>query len=178
MTLLVQNLTTNTIGFINSGGEGMTFKKGVVRVMQMPAIYAIVFAVLLKAVPYDVTVLTVWPALVFLRNGLISISLLTLGVQLAKTKINLRMKLPYISAFCRLIGGPAVALLLIKLFGFDGVMAQAILISSATPTAINTALLSIETKGDIDFAVQSVTMSTLLSAITMTTVAYLALMLF
>ena len=56
MTLLVQNLTTNTLGFINSGGEGMTVKTGIVRVMQMPTLYAVICAVLFKFVPFDFTV--------------------------------------------------------------------------------------------------------------------------
>jgi len=178
MTLLVQNLTTNTIGFINSGGEGMTLKTGIIRVVQMPALYAITLAVLLKFMPFDFTVTPIWSALVYLRNGLVGIALVTLGVQLSKSKINLKMKIPYLAAVCRLIGGPALAFLLIKLFGFEGVTAQAIFIASSTPTAVNTALLSIECKGDSEFAVQTVTISTLLSAVTMTTVVYLAYVLF
>jgi len=178
MTLLVQNLTTNTIGFINSGGEGMTLKKGIVQVVKMPTLYTITCAILFKFLPFDFTVTPVWPVLEFLRNGMVSIALATLGVQLAKTRINLKMKLPYIAAFCRLIGGPAAAFVLIKLFGFEGILAQAIFISSSAPTAVNTALLSAECKGDVDFAVQTVTVSTLLSAATMTTAVYLAYVLF
>ena len=178
MTLLVQNLTTNTIGFINSGGEGMTLKKGIVQVVKMPTLYTITCAILFKFLPFDFTVTPVWPVLEFLRNGMVSIALATLGVQLAKTRINLKMKLPYIAAFCRLIGGPAAAFVLIKLFGFEGILAQAIFISSSAPTAVNTALLSAECKGDVDFTVQTVTISTLLSSVTMTTAVYLAYVLF
>jgi predicted permease len=178
MTLLVQNLTTNTIGFINSGGEGMTLKTGIIRVLKMPAVYAIVCGVLFKFLPFDFSVTPIWSALVYMRNALVSVSLITLGVQLSKTRINLKMKLPYIAACCRLAGGPAIAFLLIKLFGFEGVLAQAIFIASSTPTAVNTALLSAECNGDADFAVQAVTISTLFSAITMTTVVYLAYIIF
>ena len=178
MTLLVQNLSTNTLGFINSGGEGLTVKKGIIRVLQMPPVYAISLAILLKFVPFDFTGVPVWSALVFIRHGLIPFSLITIGVQLAKTKINLKLKTPYIAVFCRLLICPAIAFALIHLFAFEGVIAKAIFISSSTPSAINSALLSVETKGDADFAVQTVTMSTLLSAITMTTVVYLSYVLF
>ena len=109
---------------------------------------------------------------------MISIALVTLGVQLSKTRINFRIRTPYIAAFCKLICGPAAAFILIKLFGFEGVTAQAAFIASSAPTAVNTALLSIECKGDSDFAVQAVTISTLLSAATMTTAVYLAYVLF
>jgi predicted permease len=178
MTVLVQNLTVNTIGFINSGGEGMTLKKGIILVLKMPTIYGVTLAILFKFIPVDPTIPPIWPALMFLRHGLIPISLITLGAQLAKSKLNFRLKTPYISALCRLAGGPALALLLINILGFEGVIAQAIFIASSTPTAINTALVSVETRGDVDFAMQAVSVSTLLSAVTMTTVIYLAYILF
>lgn len=178
MTLLVQNLTTNTLGFINSGGEGMTLKAGIMRVIKMPTLYAIICAVLFKLLPLDFTLTPMWSALDYLKSGMISIALITLGVQFAKTRIKFKLKTPYIAAFCRLIGGPATAFVLIKLFGFDGVTAQAVFIASATPTAVNTALLAVECEGDADFAVQTVTISTLFSAVTMTTAVYLAYVLF
>lgn len=174
MTLLVQNLTTNTIGFINSGGDGMTLRTGIIRVLKMPTLYAIICAILFKFLPFDFKITPVWSVLAYLRDGLVSVALITLGVQLSKTRINFATKIPYIAAFCRLIGGPAAAFILIKLFGFEGVMAQAIFIASSTPTAVNTALLSAECNGDTDFAVQTVTISTLFSAVTMTTVVYMA----
>ncbi|MCL1793203.1 MAG: AEC family transporter [Oscillospiraceae bacterium] len=178
MTLLVQNVTTNTIGFVNSGGEGMNLKSGIARVAKMPTLYAVIFAVLLKFAPFDFTANPIWTVFDYLRNGMVSVALVTLGVQLSKTKINLKMKLPYLAVFCRLICGPAAAFALIKLFGFGGVTAQAIFIASSAPTAVNTALLSAECKGDSEFAVQTVTISTLLSAATMTTAVYLAYILF
>jgi len=178
MTLLVQNLTTNTIGFINGGGEGASVKTGIIRVIKMPTLYAVTLAISLKFLPFDISVTPMWPALSFLRNGLVSFALVTLGVQLSKARINLRLKTPYLAAFFRLIGGPSLAFLMIKLFGFEGVTAQAIFIASSTPTAVNTALLSLECGGDSDFAVQAVTVSTILSAVTMTATIYLAYVLF
>ena len=178
MTLMVQNLFMNTFGFINSGGEGMNFKKGTLQVLKMPAIYAVIFAISLKFIPYDITPTPVFSSLTILRLGMIPVSLVTLGAQLAKTQLNFKLKTPYISAFCRLLVAPAFAYVLIQLFGFEGIIAQAIFIGSSTPTAINSALLSIETKGYVDFAVQTVTVSTLFSAITMTAVVYLAILLF
>ena len=178
MTLLVQNLSVNTLCFINSGGDGITVKTGIIRVLKMPTLYAISCAVLFKFLPFDFAATPVWPALVNLRSGLVSIALVTLGVQLSKTRIDLKYKLPYFAAFYRLVCGPAAAFLLIRLFGFEGIMAQAVFISASTPTAVNTALISAESKGDREFAVQTVTVSTFLSAFTMTTVVYLAYTIF
>ena len=178
MALLVQNLSTNTIGFINSGGDGITMKTGIIRVLKMPTLYAVCCAILFKFLPFDFKILPFWPALMNLRSGLVGIALITLGVQLSKTRIDIKKGLPYLAAFIRLLGGPAAAFALIKLFGFTGVTAQAVLISASTPTAVNTAFLSVECGGDSDFAVQTVTVATLLSAVTMTTVVYLAYRIF
>lgn len=178
MAMLTQNIAINTIGFINNGGDDMTWKKGLGRVIRMPSPYAVLLAFLLKLVPYDFTATPVWPALQFLRNGLVSVALLTLGAQISKTRINFKDKAPYLASLCRLVGGPVAAFLLIRLFGFDGVIAQALLILSATPSAVNVVMLAIENKGDVVFSVQTVTTSTLLSAVTMTTAVYLAYRLF
>ena len=178
MTLLVQNLTTNTIGFINSGGDGATFKTGCMRTLKMPTLYVIACAILFKFLPFDFAALPVWPALMELRSGLVGVALITLGVQLSRTRVNMKLKLPYLTALLRLAGGPASAFLLIKLFGFEGIAAQAVFISTATPTAVNTALLSSECGGDTEFAVQTVTVSTFLSAFTMAAVVYAAYVIF
>jgi len=178
MILVVQTITTNTIGIINSGGEGITLKTGIRQVLRMPTIYAIVCAFLFKLIPLDLTVTPIWPALNFLRNGLVSIVLITLGVQLANTRLNLKRITPYLASLVRLICGPAAAFLMIKLFGFEGVVAQTIFIASSAPVAINTALIAVECNGDSDFAVQTVTLSTLLSAVTMTVAVYLAYVIF
>jgi len=178
MTFLVQNLGVNTIGLINSGGEGINLKTGALYVLKMPALYAVALAVLLKPVPYDLTATPIWPAMVNLRNGLVCTALVTLGIQLSRAKVNLKLATPYIAVFFRLVGGPAAAFLLIRLFGFTGVLAQAVFIASSTPTAVNTALLNQECRGDTDFAVQTVTMSTVFSAVTMSIVVYLAYLIF
>ncbi|MCL2707556.1 MAG: AEC family transporter [Defluviitaleaceae bacterium] len=174
MVLLVQNFSTNTLGFINSGGEGINVKTGVVRVLKMPVPYAIACAILFKFLPFDFSSTPFWPSLSYLRNGLVGVALSTLGVQLAKSRLDLKKATPYIAALFRLVGGPALAFALIKIFKLEGVAAKAFFISAATPTAVNTALLSVECGGDVDFAVQAVTISTLLSALTMTAAVYLA----
>jgi len=74
----------------------------------------------------------------------------------------------------RLIGGPILAVILLKLFGAQGILAQALMISSSVPTSVNTALIAVEYNNRPDFASQAVMVSTLLSAITLTAVIYFA----
>ncbi|NLX76163.1 MAG: AEC family transporter [Clostridiaceae bacterium] len=174
IVLIVQNVTTNNIGVFNaskaSGGTAAAFKKA----LKLPAPYFVVAAFLLKLLPYDLTQFPLWPAFNYARNGLVAIALLTLGVQLSHTKFRLRDPKVYLSVFSRLICGPIIALLLVLLFGIKGVMAQVLVISSGLPTAVNTALISVEFKNHPDFASQVVMMSTIMSSVTLTLVIYFA----
>lgn len=178
MVLVVQNVAVNTLGFYNAASSNIHWKKAVINVLKMPTIYSIALAFILKAVPYDMTQLWIWPALTYAKNGLISIALLTLGVQLSLTKFDFKSKKVYLAVFCRLIIGPAVAFGLVKLFGVEGVMAQALIISSAVPTAVNTALIAVECKNYPDYASQVVLVSTLMCSVTLVAVIYAAARLF
>jgi len=178
MILVVQNLTTNTVGFINAGRATVSIREAVVRVLKMPTIYVIPLVFLLKALPLDLTNTFLWPTLTYIQNGLISIALFSLGVQLSKSKLSVKSPMVYVSVIFRLLGGPAIAALLIYIFKFEGVIAQAVFISSSVPTALNTALIAVECKNKEDFAAQVVMLSTILSAITMTGVIYMSRILF
>ena len=100
----------------------------------MPVIYMIPAAFILKLVPYDLTRIPVWIGLEYIKNGMISIALITLGIQLSKTKFQIRNRDAYTSVLVRLLGGPCIAFILIKLMGFSGALAQALMISTSVPT--------------------------------------------
>ncbi len=178
MIMVFQNITLNTIGFINAGRAKTHWKKSVLQLFKMPIIYMIPLALLLKLVPCDITKLFFWPAIRYASNALVPIALITLGVQLSKTKMEIRNKEVYLSNFLRLIGGPLIALAFILLIRLDGVVAQTLMISTAVPTAVNSALIAVEKDNHPDFASQVVLSSTLLCAVTLVFVIYLARTLF
>lgn len=178
IVIVVQNLTTNTIGVFNANQASSGFKGALYKCLKMPALYFVLAAFLLKLIPYDLTQLPIWSAFTYIKNGLVSIALFTLGVQLSHAKLNFKNKSVYLSVFLRLVGGPVIALLLVLLFGIEGIMAQVLIISSAVPTAVNTALISSEFNNHPDFASQIVMVSTVFSAVTLTGVIYMASILF
>jgi len=178
MILVVQNVTTNTIGVFNAGRAYLNWKESLRTILHMPTVYAIPTAFILKSLSIDLTAAPFWPGFLFIRQGLISIALLTLGVQLSRTSFNLKDKEIYLAVAMRLIGGPVLALILIRLFGFTGVVAQALMISSSVPTAVNTALIAVEFDNRPDFASQAVMLATVFSAVTLTFVIYTARILF
>ncbi|HHU78874.1 MAG: AEC family transporter [Caldicoprobacterales bacterium] len=178
MVLLAQNLATNTVGLYNANRGNKGVKGSLLQVLKTPSIYAVTLGFLFKWLKVDLTKFFFWPAPVFISNGLVSIALLTLGIQLSRVKVNFKNVDVYIAGFLRLIGGPLIAGLLIFLFGYEGITAQVLLISSSVPTAVNTALLAVEFRNEPDFASQVVMTTTLLSPITMSCVAYIAQRLF
>ncbi len=144
----------------------------------MPAIYALSLALFFKQIPYDLHNFPLWPAFIYLKNGLIPVALLTLGVQISRTKLDIHRLDIYIASFMRLILGPCIGYVLIHLLGITGTMAQVLFISTALPSAVTTALVAVEFDNEPDFASQMVLTTTLLSSITMTMVIALAFKLF
>jgi len=176
--LVFQNITANTLGFYNAGRSHLTAREAMAKVFSMPSIYAIPAAFILKNIDFDFTTVIIWPALDYLKNALVPIVLITLGVQLSKTKFDLRNTNVHISVFTRLIIGPILATIGIYIFGFTGAVAQTIFIAYSVPTAVNTALIAVECDSCQDFAAQAVMVSTLFSAVTLTLAIYLARIIF
>lgn len=178
MILVFMNITMNTIGFYNAGRAKMNIKDSMRQILTMPSIYAIPLALLLKYVQADVTTTFIWPTIEYIKGGLVPMALLTLGAQLSKTEFDFKNIDVNIAVFTRLILGPILALILIYIFGFYGVIAQTVLISYSVPTAVNTALIAFECDNNQSFASQEVMVSTIFSAITLTSAIYISRVLF
>jgi predicted permease len=178
MVLVVQNITTNTIGFFNAGRAQLHWKESIGKILRLPTIYAVPSAFLLKFIPYDLTEMPFWPALVYLRNALVPVALLILGVQISRTKFKSVDSSVILSVFFRLVAGPIFATGIIYLLSLDGIVAQAVMISASVPTAVNTALIAVEYDNHPDFASQAVLVSTLACTITLSVVIYISRIIF
>jgi hypothetical protein len=175
MVWLVQSLGLNTLGFAIAGSARSSWKTGMLRVFRMPVVYAVLLVFLAKALPFlRLQGFPLWPALLSFRDAYVGVTLLTLGVQLYRTRWSLGNRPMYYASFFRLILSPFLGLLLIFLMGFSGIAAQVLFISSALPTAVVTALIAVEYDLHPDFATSTVMCSTLLSALTLPVVVVLA----
>jgi len=176
--MVFMNITMNTIGFFNAGRAKMNIKESMYQILTMPSIYAILLALLFKYLKIDITTTPLWPTLIYVKEGLVPMALITLGVQLSKTKFDFGNINVNIAVFTRLVIGPILAVGLILIFGFSGIIAQTVLISYSVPTAVNTALIAVECDNKKNFASQEVLVSTIFSAVTLTSVIYFAGILF
>ena len=176
--MVFMNVSMNTIGLYNAGRAKMSFKNTMRKIMTLPVIYVLPIVLFLNYMNVDITGIPLWPAIVIAKSGLVPIALITLGVQLSKTKINVKDVDIHLAVFTRLIIGPLLAILGLHLFGFTGVAAQTLLISYSVPTAVTIALVAAEYDNNQSFTSQEVMMSTILSAVTLTLFIYLAAILF
>jgi predicted permease len=167
--LLTQNVSTFTVGLALTVSTHRSGWRMLLPVLRQVSIWAVAGALILRWQHVPVTEWRwLWVPVEYLNNALVGFALLTLGVQLSQAKPG--QSVPRISwaLGLRLIGGPLVACLLVPLFGFHGEVAAVMILSSSFPTAVNTALLAHEFKGDSHFAAAVVFYSTLFGIITVT----------
>jgi predicted permease len=138
-------------------------------VFRQPAVYAIALAWIFKGLDVPVqNAVFLWRPLEYLAEGLVGVALITLGVQLSKTNVKgLRGPLTQ-SLVIRLLGGPCIGILLTWVFGFEGRTAAILILGTAAPSAVNTALLAYEFKANSQFAAATVFYTTLLSILVVT----------
>lgn len=175
--MLTQNILMNTFGLFNCTFGKYSMKEGLLKILRMPMIYSIIIAFVLK-----ITVIPVPGALLssteIMGMALVPVAIFTLGAQLAETRIRLNSLVVYVPVILRLMVGPLVGYFFIKLFGLQGLMAQVLFIASAAPSAVNSLLLSIEFDSDPEYASQTVFISTVLSALTVSVVILIGQSLF
>ncbi|HEU5141155.1 MAG TPA: AEC family transporter [Bacillales bacterium] len=147
--------------------------KAILGYFKMPVFYALVLGIGLNLMEVPIPSF-LWVPANYVSDAAIAAALLTLGAQVAQLRFEFGLFQVYLSVGIRLILGPLLALAIILVWGMESVMAQALLISSAMPTAVNSAIIAQEYKNKPDFAAQTVLFSTILSAITVSIVIYLA----
>jgi predicted permease len=109
-----------------------------------------------------------WVPLKYFHDGLVAVALITLGVQLSKTRATAALPRLGPALALRLLGGPLIGWALVPLFAFEGELAKTMILSASFPTAVNTALIAHEFKADTEYAAGAVFWSTLLSMVTVT----------
>ncbi|MCI3921584.1 AEC family transporter [Paenibacillus sp. TRM 82003] len=168
--MVIQSLLPNTFGIYTINAQRMSVKEALKVVFTFPAIYVVPVAILLKsfAVPIPQPIYT---PLEYISQAFIATALLTLGCQLGNMKWSLdRFDLLFVSNAMRLLISPALGFLVVWMLGFEGLLAQALVLSCAVPTSLSSVLLAVEFDNEPDFASQAVFSSTVLSIFTVTIV--------
>ncbi len=171
------NISTFTLGVLIASGRADQRWSWArfLPMLRQASVWAIVAAFIIRHFELPVTEWNIlWVPLSYLKDGLIAIALITLGVQLAKTSHCLA-DIPKVGTamVLRLLLAPLIAIPVARLFGFEGELAAIVILSTAFPTAVNTALVAHEFRAAPQLAASIVFYSTLAGAVTVTLVVAL-----
>ena len=182
--VLVQNIGNFTVGiFLVSSAKNRGWR-AVLPMLRQASVWAVTAALIVRGIhgpvnpeePFDLGWLHVsagamrwlWTPVKYFHDGLVAVALLTLGVQLSKTAA--RATLPRLgwALTLRLLVGPLIGWGMALLFGFHGELLKTMILSTAFPTAVNTALIAHEFNADTEYATGAVFWSTMFSMVTVT----------
>lgn len=150
-------------------------KFDVLVIVKSPSFYAILITVSLLYFEIEAPTF-VLNTVMLLGYAMIVLILMSLGIALTQLKV-FSLKHSIISSIGRVILGPIVGFIIIKLFNLSGFAAGVLLIQSSMPSAILTYLIAsmYSPKEIIDSIASTVVVSTLMSIITVPIAVYIAL---
>ncbi|MDF2725605.1 MAG: transporter [Paenibacillus sp.] len=164
---VIQNLLPGTYGIYNANAHKGKLSGALKTILLYPGIYAVLAAIAIRLL--DVTIPEpLYLPLEYISNATIALALITLGVQLSLLNLNIRYSDVLISSALRLLAGPLLGFGLVKLIGFDDLVAKALVLSCAAPTSLICALIAMEYDNEPDFSAHAVLFSTVASMLTVT----------
>ncbi len=173
--MMIQLIANFTIGLWLVGvGDRKQLIKGV---LLSPVIWMIVLALLLHAFQIKLPQ-PVLESVGYLADGLIPVALITLGVQLSRSKPFGKLNLLAAATVAKLVAAPLLALGMLAVWASfapaqAGQLGPILVAGSGLPIAVNVYILAAEYGKDPELSSQVIFWSTLLSALTLT--AWLAL---
>ena len=144
-------------------------------ILKSPSSYAVIVAVLFLYYDLEMPKL-VLNTVMLLGYAMIVLILMSLGISLTQMKV-FSIKSSIISSIGRVIFGPIIGFILIKIFNLSGYAAGVLLIQASMPSAILTYLIAsmYSPKEIVDNISSMIVVSTLMSLITVPIIVYIAL---
>ena len=144
-------------------------------ILKSPPTYAVVVAVYFLYFDMEMPKVVI-NTVMLLGYAMIVLILMSLGVSLTQLKV-FSLKDSVISSIGRVIVGPIIGFLIIKIFNLTGFAAGVLLIQSAMPSAILTYLVAemYSPKKVVDSISSMIVVSTLMSLVTVPIIVYISL---
>ncbi|CEA01320.1 Membrane transport protein [Jeotgalicoccus saudimassiliensis] len=177
MMVVFQNIIAYSYGIFVLSAENTGKFKALLGYFKMPIFYGLFLGLLFNYFNVGLPA-PVISSLDYIREAMIGMVLFILGTQIAGIRFRHLRVTAFIATVVKLLIIPALALPLLLLFNVDGVVAQAILITTAMPASVNSSVIAQQYSSDPEYAAEIVMMSTLLSAVTLPFVIYTALAVF
>lgn len=170
--VMLQNTSNFSLGLLLiAGGRGGRRRDTLKSMFKLPMIYVLTLAWIMRSL-HLAPPAPLNTALHWLNDGLVPIAVTTLGAQMAGLKVP-RFNKPLLMALgLRLVVAPLFGFAVVVGLGLHGTLAQSLTLSTAFPTAVNSALLALEFDNEPEFAAAAVFYSTLVSSVTVSLVIY------
>lgn len=173
VVVLFEVVAVFTYGIIHTSSAHIGVRQTLRRLAKMPVFYCLLAGVVFHVCEWQVPDF-LWIPLQTAANGMVALALVAIGAQVATVKLMYNQGRVLLSSAVRLLVAPVLSLVLLRVFGLEGIVAQVLWIASAIPSSRNSAALALEYNNEPEFAAQAVLVSTLLSCLTLTLVVYLA----
>lgn len=171
MTFVVFNIPLGTLAVYLAQGAQTDWRQALQNVGRNPIFHGVLasFVFQITGIPHPAWFLR---PLDLLGQAAIPLLLLLLGAQLAQTRWQASAGFLSLSAFIRLGLAPVLAMSLCYLFGIDGLLRKVLVLQTSTPSAILPLVYALHYKTRPDLVAGGITLSTLLSAASLTILLY------
>jgi predicted permease len=166
---VVCSLLSNTVGVVVASAGQASVAASLKNALRTPMLYAATAGLLLNWLGGGVP-LPLFRAIDLLANAAIPCLLVLLGIQLRSTPLVQGQGIVLRSAVVRLVAAPLVAWQLCLLLGISGVERNVVILQSAMPTAVMTAVLATEFDAAPNLVATVVFVTTLASTVTLSLV--------
>lgn len=160
-------ILNNAVGVYVAQIGRVTASRALIEVVKIPALYAILAAVLANALRLEVPELILQP-LDLLGRGAVPVMLIVLGMQIADSGMPTRWGVISISTTLRLIVAPLIAFGMSLILGWQGMLRDIGILQSGMPSAVLNGVLAAEYDLEPDLVASTILVSTLLSPLTLT----------
>ena len=164
---LVISTSAFVIGVAAAGWSGQGQRGALLSVLKTPALLALPPALLINGTDLELP-LFLSRIVSLLADAMIPVMLITLGVQLGEVRQIRLSRDTVIASGLRLLGGAALALLLVPLFQLDRLERGAGILQAGMPAAVLTSIIALEYDMAPEFVTTTVLFSTLASTVTLT----------
>ena len=151
--------------------KGAGIRAGLWFTLKLPVFWAALLGIGVQAFGIDLPE-AIARGISLLGNGVIPVALLTLGIQLSRTKLVFG-RYELFGAFLRLIISPLLAYGIGRGLGLSGLDMQVLVVQAAMPVAVNSLIWVTELGGDTVRVARTIVLSTLLSFFTLPMVLWL-----
>lgn len=172
---VTSTLLLYSVGIVIASTGQLSWSQALARLWRMPPFYAALLAILIYSwqIPIPAPILR---GIEITGEGAIPTMLLVLGMQMADEQQRMSWRLTIPTVLLRLVGGPALGVLVAMVLGLQGMGRATSIIEAGMPPAVFTIVLATEFALPATAVTGTVVIATLLSPLTLaTTIAWLGL---